>query len=164
MKNANAMVVLIAMMVFSAQAMANYSTLVEKTARAVEGSSDLAAEIQSCKYSVMAGSNLDGVEEVVLFLNSDEAAGANASIRLSPDQVPLKEGVILSKPSLEIRYQDGVLTQMTKTTTEGPFVRDYKVTKLAVSADLKQIASGYTKNATASLIREKALFEMNCKF
>lgn len=136
--------------------------LVEETASAVDGTSELAGRIESCQYSV-ARQNY-GAEEIVLFLNSDETAAANASIRLSPGQIPLREGVLVSRPGLEISYRNGVLTQMKKEVNEGPFVKDYKLTQLAVSADLRRITAGYTKSATASMFQERVLFEMNCRF
>lgn len=61
-------------------------------------------------------------------------------------------------------YKNGILSQLKRETSEGPFNRDYSVVQLEVSPDLKQITRGYVKEAVKGLIREKVLGTMTCEF
>ena len=163
MKKANVFLVLL-MSIVGLQAMA-YQVVVEAHANKVGGYSNYSkSSPTSCTYSVLSGRTNQGTDEVVIFLNSDKTTMINASIRLTPEQVPLQEGTIVSRDGLIIKYKNGVLTQAKREVSEVFFNNDYKIVELNVSADLKQISSGYTKSAVKGIIREKLLGEMECEF
>lgn len=142
----------------SLQSHAGYLDIIEKQADQVQGASE-------CNYSVIQGSiNENTPQEFVIFLHSDEQSHASASIRLSPEMIPLKEGVIISRNGQVVEYKDGVLTQTKTEVSEGPFVNDYSVVKIKVSPDLREVEAGYIKKATKGLIREIVESEMSCRF
>ncbi len=148
---------------FTLQAQSN-STLAEVRASSFEGYSAFSENSPTdCLYSVEVQVNRGG-EQVVIYLNSDNESMINAAIRLSPDQVPLKEGTLISRRGVVVKYENGILTQTKKETDEGPFTNDYQVLKLAVNAKLTKISSAYTKSVTKGLIRERVLNEMSCRF
>lgn len=142
----------------SLQSQAAYQDLIEKQATHVQGAS-------ACTYSVVQGSMSENEpQEIIIYLNSDEQSHANASIRISPEMLPLQEGTIISRKGLVVEYNNGILTQVKKVVTEGPFVNDYSVVKLKVSPDLNDVEAGYLKKATKGLIREIVEKEMSCRF
>lgn len=140
------------------QSQAAYRDVIQKQAIQVQGASE-------CMYAVTQGSfGENDPQEIIIYLNSDDQAHANGSIRLSPEMLPLHEGTLISRDGLVVEYKNGVLSQYKKHTTEGLFVNDYSVMKVKVSADLNEVEAGYVKKATKGLIREMVLVEMSCRF
>lgn len=151
---------LLAAVLFGAtlQAQAAYQDVVKAQAKQVQGAT-------SCEYAVIEGSmSENSPQEIVIYVNSDVQSHVNGSIRLSPDMLPLQEGRLMTREGLILEYKDGVLTQFKKQTTEGPFVNDYTIVKIKVSADLQEVEAGYVKKATKGLFSEKVLGEMSCRF
>lgn len=139
--------------------------LIEKNAKALTGTSSLTKKAPTaCSYAVEKITYANGQEEIGIFLNSDKASMINGSVRLRALDIPLREGVILSKAGLVVSYDKGILTAKKTVTDDGPFNNDYKILKLAVSSDLKNISSGYVKNATKGVFKEIVAGEMNCQF
>lgn len=114
-------------------------------------------KVGSCMY-IMAQ---DG-DDVAVYLNSD--AAVNESIRLRKVDVPLQEGVIISKTGLEVDYKDGVLTMKKAVTTEGPINRDYQIMMVKVSPDLKTVTHGYVKKVLRGIFTHRVEGEMECNF
>jgi hypothetical protein len=143
--------------------MANPSQL--QTAKSVEGYSAFSGQAAtSCTFSVEQGESLTGESQIVLFLNSDDQTFINNAIRLNASQIPLQEGVLVSRNGLEITYENGILKQLERETNEGPLVKDYKIMELEVGPNLEKIRRGYTKATTAGLFSEKVISEMTCSF
>ncbi|MFM6930189.1 MAG: hypothetical protein ACKOX6_17085 [Bdellovibrio sp.] len=137
---------------------AGYQDVIQKEATQVRGAS-------SCMYAVTEGSMHEGAsQEVIVYVNSDEQAHINGSIRLTPEMLPLQEGQLIKREGLIVEYKDGVLSQYKRQVSEGLFVNDYSIVKVKVSADLKVVEAGYVKKATKGLIREIVLGEMSCRF
>ncbi|MGE5087347.1 MAG: hypothetical protein ACM3MG_13670 [Bacillota bacterium] len=142
----------------SLQSQAAYQTVIEQQATEVQGAS-------TCFYAVNKGTFSESQpEEVIIYLNSDTTSAANISIRLTPDMLPLQEGTIVSRQGLTVEYNNGILTQTKRNTSDGWAVNDYSIAKLKVSPDLQHIEAGYLKKVTKGIIREKVLAELSCRF